>query len=93
LFDIGHETQFEFLSDQSLDESFGIWKILLPSSRSSVRLGLRQMQLTRPGFDAFRKFGPPPLFQRRPYRPPILRGRFHDDFLDLFGDQPVREPA
>ena len=29
------------------------------------------------------------LFQRFPHRPPVLRGRLHDDFLDLVLDQPV----
>src|SRR4030095_11973423 len=27
------------------------------------------------------------------YRSPILRGRFHDHFLNLLGDQPVRQSA
>ena len=37
--------------------------------------------------------GPPVLFQRFPHRPPVLRGRFHDDFLDLLLDQPVGQAA
>ena len=31
------------------------------------------------------------LFQRFPYRPPMLRGRFHHDFIDLAFDQTVRQ--
>ena len=33
------------------------------------------------------------LFQRFPHRPPVLRGRLHDDFLDLLLDQPVGQAA
>jgi hypothetical protein len=33
--------------------------------------------------------GTPLRFQGFPHRPPILRGRLHDDFLDLMRDQPV----
>jgi len=32
----------------------------------------------------------PMLFERLPHRPPVLRGRFHDDFIDFVFDQPVR---
>jgi hypothetical protein len=35
----------------------------------------------------------PMLFQRFPHRPPILRGRLHDDFLDVLRDQPVGQAA
>jgi len=47
LFVIPYETLFQFLSDQALDGSFGVWKILLSSHRSSIRLRLRQMQLKK----------------------------------------------
>ena len=33
------------------------------------------------------------LFQRFPHRPPVLRGRLHDDFLDVLLDQPVGQAA
>ena len=33
------------------------------------------------------------LFQRFPHRPPVLRGRLHDDFLDILLDQPVGQTA
>jgi hypothetical protein len=36
---------------------------------------------------------PPTLLQGFPHRPPVLRGRFHHDFLDLLRDQPVGEAA
>jgi hypothetical protein len=35
----------------------------------------------------------PMLFQRFPHRPPVLRGRLHDDFLDVLLDQPVGQAA
>jgi hypothetical protein len=31
------------------------------------------------------------LLECLPHRPPVLRGRFHDDFLDLALDQPVSQ--
>src|SRR5580765_2466707 len=31
--------------------------------------------------------GPPVLFERVPHRPPVLRGRLHDGFIDVLGDQ------
>jgi hypothetical protein len=31
------------------------------------------------------------LLERFPHRPPVLRGRFHHDFLDLALDQPVSQ--
>jgi hypothetical protein len=37
--------------------------------------------------------GSPMLFQRLPHRPPVLRGRLHDDFLDVLLDQPVGQAA
>ena len=37
--------------------------------------------------------GSPVLFQGFPYRPPVLRGRLHDRFLDLVGDEVVGECA
>jgi hypothetical protein len=33
------------------------------------------------------------LFQGFPDRPPVLRGRLHDDFLDVLLDQPVGQAA
>jgi hypothetical protein len=33
------------------------------------------------------------LFQRFPHRPPVLRGRLHNDFLDVLRDQPVGQAA
>src|SRR5262249_45607517 len=36
---------------------------------------------------------PPVLFERFPHRSPVLRGRFHDDFLDLLLDEPVGQTA
>jgi hypothetical protein len=33
------------------------------------------------------------LFQGFPHRPPVLRGRFHDDFFNLVLDEPVGQAA
>jgi hypothetical protein len=33
--------------------------------------------------------GSPVLFQNLPDRPPVLRGRLHDHFLDVLRDQPL----
>lgn len=33
--------------------------------------------------------GSPVLFERVPHRPPVLRGRLHDHFLDILRDQPL----
>src|SRR3954469_25752021 len=37
--------------------------------------------------------GAPMLFQGFPHRPPVLRGRLHDDLLNVLLDQPVGEAA
>ena len=48
-----------------------------------------QLSRHRPGTLPRSAFRRPQLFQRRPHRSPILRRRFHDDFFDLLGHQPL----
>jgi hypothetical protein len=53
------------------------------------------MERAREGRRAVARAAPraPVLFQGLPHRPPVLRGRLHDDFLDLLLDQPVGHSA
>jgi hypothetical protein len=41
---VWHNTEGEFVRDQSCDEPFGIREIFLPAARPSIRLRLREMQ-------------------------------------------------
>jgi hypothetical protein len=91
LLDIRHEAQDELLRDQALHQPFGIGKVLLPTARPTIRLRLGKVERPRQSRRAFTRapLGSPVLFQGFPHRPPVLRGRLHDDFLDVVLDEPV----
>ena len=93
LFRIRHEAQNQFLRHQPLDHPFAVGEVVLPPLRPAVGFGLAQVQcaghLGRPVTLLPRRF-PVPL-QRAPYRLAVLRGRFHNHFLDLLLDQPLGE--
>jgi hypothetical protein len=58
---VGHETQDQFVGEQTSCQSFGIAKIVLAAPRRSIRVGLCQMQLCEV------------WFQIQPHRLPVLR--------------------
>ena len=91
LLGVGHEAQGEFLRDQTFHQPLRIGEVLLASAGSPIRLRLGEMERAREPrrADARATPGAPMLFQRFPHRPPVLRSRLHDDFLDLVLDQPV----
>src|SRR4029450_11861013 len=79
----------------ALHYAFGIGKVLLPPAGAPIRLSLREMERARHRSGAL--VGPAPRspvpLHRLPHRSPILRGRFHDDFLDLTLHEPVGKRA
>jgi hypothetical protein len=82
---VGHEAQGELLGDQALHLPLRIREVLLAAAGTAIRLRLGEMECAR---EAWRTVAPaasgaPMLFQRFPHRPPVLRGRLHDDFLDV----------
>jgi hypothetical protein len=91
LLGVGHEAQGEFLRDQTFHQPLRIGEVLLASARSPIRLRLGEMERAREPRRAAASSatGSPMLFQRFPHRPPVLRGRLHDDCLDFVLDQPV----
>ena len=95
LLGVGHETQGQLLRDQALHQPFRIRKVLLPPAGATIRLRLCKMERAREARPHRRAPGAraPVLLQRLPHRSPVLRGRFHHDFLDLALDQPVGERA
>jgi hypothetical protein len=60
---------------------------------STIRVRLGEMERAREPRRAVTSpaSGSPVLFQDFPHRPPVLRGRLHDDFLDVLLDQPLGE--
>ena len=95
LLGVRHKAQGQFLGDQALHQPFGIRKVLLAAAGAAIRLRLGEVQRPR---EATRgrtlpTLRPPVLFQGFPHRPPVLRGRFHHDFLDFVLDQPVGQSA
>ena len=93
LLGVGHEAQGELLRDQAFHQPLRIGEILLAPAASTIRLRLGEMERAREPRRAVTRAAPgtPVLFQGFPHRPPVLRGRLHDDFLDLVLDQPVGE--
>jgi hypothetical protein len=88
---VGHEAQGQLLRDQALHQPLRIREVPLAAPGSAIRLRLGEMKRAREPWrtSARTASGAPMLFQRFPHRPPVLRGRFHDDFLDVLLDQPV----
>jgi hypothetical protein len=84
-----------FLGDEALHQPLGVWKILLASSGTAIRLRLREMQRARHRSRAHARpaLRSPVLLQGLPHRPPVLRGRLHDDFFDVVLDQPRGQSA
>ena len=70
-------------------------KSFLRPPAPTIRLRLGEMERARERRRAVARAAlrSPVLFQRFPHRPPVLRGRFHDDFLDLVLDEPVGQRA
>ena len=95
LLGVGHKAQGELLCDQPLHQTFRVRKVLLATTRPAIRLRLCKVE--RPGERARAvarpALRPPVLLQCLPHRSPILRGRFHHDFLDLALDEPVSQRA
>src|ERR1035438_5700978 len=92
---IRHEAQNQLFRHQPLHHPFGVQVIVLAPARPVVALGLAQVECAR------LLEGPLTLLPRRspeqlqcaPHRPPVLGGRFHDDFLDLQFHQPLGQHA
>jgi hypothetical protein len=95
LLGVGHEAQRELLGHEAFDQTFRIRKVFLAAASPTIRRGLGKME--RPRYRARvcarPALRPPVQLQRLPDRPPILRGRFHHDFLDLALDEPVSKRA
>ena len=91
---VRHEAQGQLLRDQAFHQPLRIREIPL-AARSAIRLRLGEMKRAREPWRTIARtaLGAPLLFQRLPHRPPVLRGRFHDDFLDVVLDQPVGQAA
>lgn len=83
----------ELVRHQSFHPPLGVGEIFLPAARSLVRLRLREMQGAgcRPGVRAGAPHRLPLPLQRVPHRSPVLRRRFHHDFLNLLVDEPLRQ--
>jgi hypothetical protein len=83
--------QGELLRDQALHQSFRIRDVLLAAPGPAIRLRLGEMQRTREVRRSVVRPAArsPVLFQGLLHWSPVLRGRLHDDFLDLVLDQPV----
>ena len=95
LLGVGHKAQGQLLSDQPLHQPLRIREILLAPAGSAIRLRLGEMQRARHARSTRARpaLRPPVPLQDFPHRPPVLRGRFHDDFLDLTLDEPVGQLA
>ena len=95
LLGVGHEAQGQLLGDQALHQPLRIGEVLLAAAGPAIRLRLGEMERAREARRAVARAasGSPVLFQGFPHRPPVLRGRLHDDFLDLVLDQPVGQAA
>ncbi len=93
LLGVGHEAQGELLRDQPFHQPLSIGEILLASAGAAIRLRLSEMEGAREPWCAVSRTttGTPMLLECLPHRPPVLRGRFHDDFFDLALDQPVSQ--
>jgi len=93
LLGVGHEAQGALLRDQTFHQPLRIGEVLLASAGSAIRLRLGEMECAREPWRAVSRTatGTPMLLECLPHRPPVLRGRFHDDFLDLALDQPVSQ--
>jgi hypothetical protein len=91
LLDVGYKAQGQLLSDQPLHQSLRIGEISPAPTGPPVGLRLGEMQRARHprGAHARPALRSPVLLQGFPHRSPVLRGRFHHDFLDLALDQPV----
>jgi hypothetical protein len=88
LLGVGTKLRVKFLRDQTFHQPLRIGKSFL-RPRSSIRLRLGEMERAR---EPARRHDPAtgsPVLLRLPTPPPVLRRRFHDDFLDLALDQPV----
>jgi hypothetical protein len=91
LLSVGHKAQGQLRRDQPFHQPLRIRKVLLPTAGPAIRLRLREMERARQArrTGARAPLWPPVLLQGFPHRPPVLRGRFHDDFLDLLLDEPT----
>src|SRR5687768_9218970 len=73
LFRAGHETERRFLRDQTLHQTFGIRKVLLPPADAAIRLRLREIEVRGRALARAAAWLPTSL-QRLPDGPPVLRG-------------------
>ena len=73
----------------------GLNRVVDGGHRVNVNAGRRslgQMQnARRSGAITFSQSGSPKPFECSPYGPPVLRRRFHHDFLDFLRDKPLRQ--
>ena len=81
----------ELLRDQAFHQPLRIGEVPLAPAGSAIRLRLGEMERAREPRRTIARpaSGSPVLFQGFPHRPPVLRGRLHDDFLDVVLDEPV----
>jgi hypothetical protein len=95
LLGVRHKAQGQLLGHQPFHQAFGIGKVLLSSAWPAIGLGLGEVQRARRRPGALSRLAawlPVPL-QRFPHGPPILRGRFHDDFLNVLFKQPFSQTS
>ena len=95
LLGVGHKAQGELLGHQALHQSFGIRKVPFAPAGATIGLRLRKVKGPRHRARSCARpaHRPPVLLQCLPHGSPVLRGRFHHDFLDLTLNQPVGERA
>jgi hypothetical protein len=76
-------------------QALRIWEVLLATAGSAIRLRLGEMERAREPRRAVARAAAraPMLFECLPHRPPVLRGRFHDDLVHLVLDQPIGQAA
>src|ERR1039457_3364589 len=88
---IRHEAQNQLFRHQPLHHPFGVQEIVLAPTRPVVALGLAQVECAPllVGPLSLLSCRAPEHLQRAPPRPPVLGGRFHDDFFDLQFHQPL----
>src|SRR5687767_336533 len=84
-----------FGRDEAFHQALRIGEILLASARSTIRLRLGKMERARERWRAVARAAAraPMLFECLPHRPPVLRGRLHDDIVHLVLDQPIGQAA
>ena len=90
LLGVRHEAQGQFLRHEAFDQPVRIRKIALAPAAPAIRLRLREVQRPPPRRrrDPGRPMGLPVPLQHLPHGAPILRRRFHHDFLNLLRHQP-----